>query len=388
MRALINCCRHRGALVCREREGNARQFYCMYHGWTYHPDGRLKGGAGRGRLSAGRSTRAKWAWCRCRGSKPTAISISPISIANAVDLDTYLGRRQGLHRSRRRPVAVGQDGDHLRHAGIRHQGELEASGREQRRRLPPHHHAFDLAQLHAQFRRQRHAAEGRAAADPGFGHDLGNGHLTTDNPNYRGRPVAKWISVYGEDAKADIDAIRNELVRAARRGARRARRRHQPQSRASFPISSSTTARRSRCATSIRSRRTACTSPPGRSARSRRPRRSARAGCTRSSPSTAPAASPRPTTSRRSKRRSTASPPGARCRGPICRAAWATSQRAARHRRGPSARVLAQVERADGGAGMNELARPRPSRAPKSRICSITRPTCSIPGGSTTGSSC
>ena len=29
VRALINSCRHRGALVCREREGNARQFYCM-----------------------------------------------------------------------------------------------------------------------------------------------------------------------------------------------------------------------------------------------------------------------------------------------------------------------------------------------------------------------
>src|SRR4051812_20068658 len=30
VRALINSCRHRGAVVCREREGNARQFYCMY----------------------------------------------------------------------------------------------------------------------------------------------------------------------------------------------------------------------------------------------------------------------------------------------------------------------------------------------------------------------
>jgi phenylpropionate dioxygenase-like ring-hydroxylating dioxygenase large terminal subunit len=47
----------------------------------------------------------------------------------------------------------------------------------------------------------------------GFGKDLGNGHLTTDNPNFRGRPVAKWISVYGEDAKADIDAMRAELVK-------------------------------------------------------------------------------------------------------------------------------------------------------------------------------
>jgi hypothetical protein len=46
----------------------------------------------------------------------------------------------------------------------------------------------------------------------GEGKDLGNGHLTTDNPNFRGRPVARWISVYGEEAKADIDAIRAELV--------------------------------------------------------------------------------------------------------------------------------------------------------------------------------
>ena len=121
-------------------------------------------------------------------------------------------RRQGLHRSGGRPVAVRPHGDHLRRAGIRHQGELEAAGREQRRRLSPRHHALDLAQLHAQLRRQHHAAKGHLLPTKGFGKDLGNGHLTTDNPNYRGRPVAKWISVYGEEAKADIDAIRDELV--------------------------------------------------------------------------------------------------------------------------------------------------------------------------------
>ena len=56
-------------------------------------------------------------------------------------------------------------------------------------------------------------AKGHMLPTKGFGKDLGNGHLTTDNPNYRGRPVARWISVYGEEAKADIDAIRDELVR-------------------------------------------------------------------------------------------------------------------------------------------------------------------------------
>ena len=50
--------------------------------------------------------------------------------------------------------------------------------------------------------------------------ELGNGHFTTDNINFRGRPVAKWIPLYGEPAKAEIDDIRSELV--ARLGPERA----------------------------------------------------------------------------------------------------------------------------------------------------------------------
>src|SRR5437764_12768396 len=52
--------------------------------------------------------------------------------------------------------------------------------------------------------------------------ELGNGHFTTDNINFRGRPVAKWIPLYGEPAKAEIEATRRELV--ARLGEERARR--------------------------------------------------------------------------------------------------------------------------------------------------------------------
>mgnify|MGYP003351676077 FL=1 len=46
----------------------------------------------------------------------------------------------------------------------------------------------------------------------GLGKPLGNGHATTDNVNFRGRPVAKWIPVYGEAAKPEIERIREELV--------------------------------------------------------------------------------------------------------------------------------------------------------------------------------
>jgi phenylpropionate dioxygenase-like ring-hydroxylating dioxygenase large terminal subunit len=43
VRAFLNICRHRGTRLCRAEDGNATQFSCAYHGWTYHNDGRLVG---------------------------------------------------------------------------------------------------------------------------------------------------------------------------------------------------------------------------------------------------------------------------------------------------------------------------------------------------------
>lgn len=42
VRAFLNICRHRGALVCAAEAGNVRGFTCNYHGWSYGIDGSLK----------------------------------------------------------------------------------------------------------------------------------------------------------------------------------------------------------------------------------------------------------------------------------------------------------------------------------------------------------
>jgi phenylpropionate dioxygenase-like ring-hydroxylating dioxygenase large terminal subunit len=55
-------------------------------------------------------------------------------------------------------------------------------------------------------------AAGQLLPSAGKGRDLGNGHATTDNVNFRGRPIAKWIPIYGEESKSEIDAIRAELM--------------------------------------------------------------------------------------------------------------------------------------------------------------------------------
>lgn len=43
VRALFNMCLHRGMQVCRAEMGNASNFRCPYHGWTYRNNGRLTG---------------------------------------------------------------------------------------------------------------------------------------------------------------------------------------------------------------------------------------------------------------------------------------------------------------------------------------------------------
>ena len=41
LHAMLNMCRHRGNRVIRADDGNANNFMCTYHGWTYSSDGSL-----------------------------------------------------------------------------------------------------------------------------------------------------------------------------------------------------------------------------------------------------------------------------------------------------------------------------------------------------------
>ena len=221
---LFNTCRHRGAIVCTQREGNARRFMCIYHGWTYGNDGQLMRVPGDDAYASGFDKAAHGLRRPARFEDYRGFWFMCLD-AEASPLARLSGGRQGLYRPGHRPVAVRADADHRGRAGIRRGGQLEADGGEQRRRLPPAVDPFDLAQLHGQFGRQDRAAAkeaGLVLPTKGLAIELGNGHFTTDNVNFRGRPVAKWIPLYGEPAKPEIDDIRSELV--GRLGEERARR--------------------------------------------------------------------------------------------------------------------------------------------------------------------
>ena len=206
-------------------------------------------------------------------------------------------------------------------------------------------------------------AKGELLPTRGAGGDLGNGHLTTDNPNYRGRPVARWISVYGEDAKADIDALRNELVQ--RLGAARAARvADTNRNLVIFPNlvindGSSVTVRHFYPLAPDHMHVTAWALGPVEETEAQRARR-LHAFLTFYGPGGF----------------ATPDDVAALEAAQLGYAAWRevpwsdlsrgmgkTADQQTRHRRGPSARVLAALERADGGARMNEMLAATVSRA-------------------------
>ena len=54
-RVYLNACPHRGTILCRETEGNAKTFQCFYHAWTFANTGELIGFPDAGAYPAERS---------------------------------------------------------------------------------------------------------------------------------------------------------------------------------------------------------------------------------------------------------------------------------------------------------------------------------------------
>ena len=220
-RAFLNTCRHRGTMVCREREGNRTRFTCLYHGWTYGNDGAL--GHVPGEEAYGE-----------------AFDKADFALTEVPALEEYRGFRFAHFGDDPEPLA-----DYL--AGAKEyldlvvdqspSGRLEIVSGTQEYDIRANwkllvENSFDDYHLHAthstylEYMKDSGVSvrlpKGLMMPAPGVGKSLGNGHAVVDNVNFRGRPVAAWIPLYGEEAKPEIEAVRAELV--GRLGEERARR--------------------------------------------------------------------------------------------------------------------------------------------------------------------
>jgi p-cumate 2,3-dioxygenase alpha subunit len=221
-RVFLNACRHRGAMVCREPEGNAKLYTCFYHGWSYNRDGKLDGVPGE---SAYPSSFSKDQYGLTEPPKVSIyrgfvfLSFNP----DAMPLDEYLaGAKEYIDLvldqspSGEMEIIQGtQDYD------IRANWKLLVENSFDDYHLLSTHSTWLNYLKNAGVKMSRPDKDHLLPAH-GIGKALGNGHAVVDNVNFRGRPVARWIPVYGEAAKPEIERIRAELV--ARLGEERAAR--------------------------------------------------------------------------------------------------------------------------------------------------------------------
>ena len=222
VRIFLNVCRHRGAMVCRERHGNARGYYCFYHGWSYDRDGCLDGVPGEASYPASFDKREFGL-----ASPPHVASYRGFVFLSfdpqAMPLEDYLaGAKEYLD------LVVDQSPT----------GEMEVIRGTQEYSIRANwkllvENSFDDYHLMSTHKTwldymKRSGVEipkppkGHVMPAHGVGRALGNGHAVIDNENFRGRPVAKWIPIYGESAKPEIERIRAEVF--ARLGEVRGRR--------------------------------------------------------------------------------------------------------------------------------------------------------------------
>ena len=212
IRVFLNSCRHRGAIVAREPEGNATNYFCFYHGWTYDRDGVLDGVPGE-------------------SSYPRSFRKSHFNLADAPATDSY----RGFVFVNFNPDAIPLI-DYL--AGATEYIDLivdqSPSGRVEiiqgvqeydiaanwkllvENSFDDYHllttHSTWLNYMRNSGVEMKKPERGHLLPAHGIGRSLGNGHAVVDNINFRGRPVAKWIPIYGEAAKPELERIRAELV--------------------------------------------------------------------------------------------------------------------------------------------------------------------------------
>ena len=70
--AFLDACTHRGAKLCLERSGVAKNFQCIYHGWVFSADGKFPGNRTTTRILPASPPTARWTWCRRQGSSNIA----------------------------------------------------------------------------------------------------------------------------------------------------------------------------------------------------------------------------------------------------------------------------------------------------------------------------
>jgi p-cumate 2,3-dioxygenase alpha subunit len=207
VRALFNSCTHRGARVCRQDSGNAKSFQCFYHAWTFNTAGDLIGIPDQAGYSA-------------------AVDPGELGLRKVPRLDSYRDFWFVSFNPEIEPLVdylagakeyidliVDQARDGMRVLAGTHQYACNANWKLMVENSIDGYHGAPLHHTYFAYLAGQGDGSGPKALRSGSarGYDLGNGHAVVDYPAPFPRAIARWHPIFGESAKAEIQAIRDEL---------------------------------------------------------------------------------------------------------------------------------------------------------------------------------
>ncbi|MEX2195943.1 MAG: aromatic ring-hydroxylating dioxygenase subunit alpha [Thermoleophilaceae bacterium] len=209
IRAFHNTCPHRGAIVCRRDQGNAKVFQCFYHAWTFNTRGELVGMPakdGYGGSAFDKKERGLTPVPRLEGYRGFwFVSFWPGIMA----LDDWLaGAKEYID------LVCDQSLDgRMRVVEGTHHYSTRANWKLLAENSVDGYHGVPTHQTYVQYLlgaggvelEEGRMLEGRA-------HSLGNGHAAIEYWAPQGRPVARWVPMMGDESKAEVEQVKGKLV--------------------------------------------------------------------------------------------------------------------------------------------------------------------------------
>jgi p-cumate 2,3-dioxygenase alpha subunit len=216
LNAFFNTCPHRGATVCREEKGNAKNFTCFYHGWVFGNDGRLKSLPDESRYDTNFNSDGSANLVAVPKFDTYAgfcfVSFNP----DVATLPDYLaGAKEYLD------LVNGQSESGMSIVSGAQQYAIRANWKLLVENSFDGYHALTTHATYLDYLKNTNGGLTSVALE-GKAFDLGNGHAVIEYRAPWGRPIAQWIPMWGEEGKVETDAIYARLV--ARHGEDKAKR--------------------------------------------------------------------------------------------------------------------------------------------------------------------
>jgi p-cumate 2,3-dioxygenase alpha subunit len=199
-----NSCTHRGAVVCRKDQGNAKVFQCFYHAWTFDSEGKLSGVPDRDAYAGGLDFDAL-GLARVARVESYRGFVFACYDPDVVGLVEYLaGARDYLDL-----IIDAAPADMEIVSGAQHYG-MDANWKLLVENSIDGYHAVSTHDTY--FKYLVALGTDLSVGVKGTSRDLGNGHAVLEYEAPWGRPVAKWEPLFGEDARPSVEGLRRELV--------------------------------------------------------------------------------------------------------------------------------------------------------------------------------